>query len=132
MQATGTVTQNGAIVSSFKYGIGVGLKGISATASLSFTWQPGNDNMNTGVYYALHTNTSANGYWREAEGKLKSSQYLNSIGNQYVINWIYSSYTQTTSTSDASLVFKYYVDNQLDYTQGHAETDIRTFSVNIT
>lgn len=132
MSASGIVTQDGAIVSSFKYGIGVGIKGLSATASVNFTWEPGNSNMNTGVYHQLHSNAPDSGYWREAEGKLKSNQYLNDIGNKYVVNWIYCSYSNVVSTKNASLVFKYYVHNPLDYTYGHAEADVRTFSVNVT
>lgn len=130
MQSIGTVTENGIIVSSFKYGLGVGLKGLSTTASLSFTWQPGNDNKDTGVDYQAHTN-SGGSYWREAEAKLKSAQYLNSIGNKFTSNWEYSSYTSSTSTDTARLAFKYTVYNLLDYTQSHDATDERAISVNI-
>lgn len=129
---TGNVTQNGAIVSSFKYGLGVGIKGVSATASLNFTWEPGNDNKDTGINYAAHTNVPGC-YWREAEAKLKSSQYLNSIGNKFVSNWAYGAYeTYSASSANAKLVYKFTMYNMLDYTDTHDIIDERIVSVNVT
>ena len=128
---TGTVTQNGAIVTSFKYGLGVGLKGITTTASLYFTWEPGNDNKDTGISYAAHTNAPGS-YWREAEARLKTSQYLNSIGNEFKSHWTYGAYdTSSPSTSNAKIVFKYALFNLLDYSQTVDKVDERTISVSI-
>lgn len=132
IHAAGKVTQSGRVVTSFKLGFGVGLKGISSIASLNFTWEPGNDDLSTGVDHALHTNSPGGDYWREAEAKLKSNQSLNSIGNEFVVTWSYSGYNATPSTENASLVFKYYVDNLLDYAAGHAEIDEREIPVVIT
>ena len=130
--STGTVTQNGAIVTSFNYGLGVGIKGISATPSINFTWEPGNENKNAGVNYAAHTN-SVGSYWREAEAKLKSSQYLNSIGNKFMSNWTYGAYeAYSASSANAKLVFKYTLYNMLDYTNTQDIIDERIISVNVT
>jgi len=130
MLTTGSATQNGKIVTSFSFDLGVGVKTIAAAATLSFTWQPGGTNKSTGVTYSAYTNVSPN-YWREAEGKMKSGDYLNSIGNKYVASWTYSDYSNASSSGSASLAFKYYVDNLLSYSNGHYGTDTRAITVNI-
>ena len=76
--------------------------------------------------------TTGQAFAFNAEGQLKSNQYLNSIGNNYVASWKYAAYTNTASTASASLVFKYYVDNLLSYSSGYYASDTRTISVSIT
>lgn len=130
MLAQGNVTKGSSIsIETFKIKIGVGIKGISFNPSLNFTWEPGNNNLNAGVYHTLHVNSPGKGYWREAEAKLETGYYLNKIGNEFTVIWNYSGYDATPSTKNASLVFKYYVYNNLNSTQGHAEIDERSFPV---
>ncbi|CVI70551.1 hypothetical protein NDGK_01911 [Clostridiales bacterium CHKCI001] len=130
LMSRGVVTESASIITNFSFDLGVGLKSLTATPSISFTWQPYNDNKIANNVY-MHTNGSGN-YWREAEAKLKNSYRLSSVGNNFCVNWTYGAYeTNNTSSDTAKIIFKYMIHNALDYTQIRSVIDERAVTVNI-
>ena len=129
--STGVVTESASIITNFSFDLGVGLKSLTATPSISFTWQPYNNNKTAGVVYAAHTNAPGS-YWREAEAKLKKSYRLSSVGNNFCVNWTYGAYeTTNVSSHTAKIVFKYMIHNALDYTQTRSVIDEKAITVNV-
>lgn len=131
MMSNGDATRNGILQFDYNFKIGVNIKGLTVPTTVYVTWEPSEDHYETDVYHKFHTN-SADNYWRDAIAEINSSYYLNSIGNHINVFWNYSSYSSTPASSTASLVFKFGVDNLLDYTQYKPVEHIRSFTVNVT
>lgn len=130
MMSTGQVTRSGSIKFDYTFKIGFNLKGISIPTTVYLSWQPGSTNYNTGIYYKAHTNAGGN-YWRDAVAVIDGANSLKTIGNNVQVMWEYASYSNNTSSGTANIIFKFGVNNQLDYTKYHPVEHIIPINVNV-
>ena len=132
MTAKGEVTRSGSIKVDYSLKVGVNIHGLSVPTTAYVSWTPGSKNYQTGTDIQLHTNAAGNDYWRDAVAEVDSSSYLNAIGNNIKVDWSYSSYSSTPSSGAANLVFKFGVNNLLDYAQYKPVEHFRSINVNVT
>lgn len=132
MKASGTVTHLGFLKSDFTLKVGANIHGITNATTAYLSWTPGNKNYNTGTMIDEFKTNSGGSYWRDAVAEINSSYYLDAIGNKVSVMWSYASYSSNRSSGTANLIFKFGVDNLLDYTQYKHVEHIRPITVNVT
>ena len=131
LMSNGNTTRAGVLQFDYKFKIGVNIRGLSIPTTAYLSWTPGTTDYKQDVYHEIHTNSGEN-YWRDAIAEINSSYYLDVINNHINVFWSYASYFSTPSSGVARLVFKFGINNELDYTQYKPVEHIRSITVNVT